>query len=376
MSLRLAFYTSELSELLTTLELLARAGVRAQLCLSPPTSLPADLEALGLWADSPAALPPLRPSLIHALASPRTLGAILEHATEQLGSPRAVPILFGAPALGHFVAFRGLHHQLYREALWAIARQEPDLAVALHEQTPRFSLYDLSCLYLETGMDAVRARLRTIQADPEPSVVFMDSLTERHTALLGTLLWEQKPPLVAGSVAVEHTLLAGWRAAKLLPEHVTTPHSEPARQLLVVSGVDLRELDPQLTWARTQGFFCHTFREAARAVKVLQGALSVGHSGILYAGSPAPIPEELAHALRGILEQQSTARLVVYGQELLRAIATELAVEGLEWVAALEPGAPLCRLIGGPFAGKEVVVSATPPADPAFLGRLRQSPRA
>jgi hypothetical protein len=108
---------------------------------------------------------------------------------------------------------------------------------------------------------------------------------------------------------------------------------------------------------------------------VLQGALSVGHSGILYAGNPAPHATELAHALRGILEQQSTARLVVYGEELLRAIAAELSVEGLEWVAPLEPGAPLCRLVGGPFAGKEIVVSATPPADPAFLGRLRQSPR-
>lgn len=376
MRLRLAFYSSHLPELLTALETLAHAGVRTQLALAPPESLPPDLEAIGFLGDDPTPLLPLRPLLYHALASPETLGAALEQATQALGATSAIPLLFAAPERGEYVVFRGLHTQLAPDALWAVARKETDLAVTLHEQTTHFALYDLSCLYLEAGLDAIRARLRTIQADPEPRVVFMDSLTEKHTTLLGTLLWEQKPPLVAGSVAVEHTLLAGWRAAKLLPERVATPHPEPARQLLVVSGVDLKELDPQLTWARTQGFFCHTFREAARAVKVLQGALSVGHSGILYAGSPAPTPTELAHALRGILEQQSAARLVIYGEELLRAIATELAVEGLEWVAALEPGAPLCRLIGGPFAGKEVVISATPPADPAFLGRLRQSPRA
>lgn len=371
MPLRLVFYSPRLPELLTALEILTQAGVRTQLALTPPESLPPDLEALGFLGEDPTPLLALRPTLYHALASPEALGATLEQATQTLGATGVIPLLFAAPERGEYVVFRGLHTQLAPDTLWAVARKETDLAVALHQQAPHFALYDLSCLYLNAGLEATRARLRTIQADPEPAVIVLDGLTPQHTELLGRLLWEQKPRLLAGSVATECTLLAGWKAAGLLPELVTQTRPEPVKQLLVVSGTPLRHFEAQLTWARAQGFFCHTFREASRAAKVLDGALSVGHSAILYAGNPAPEPEELAHALHGILKQRPLSRLVVYGEATLQAIQRELEIEALEWVAPLAPEAPLCRIVGGRFANLELVVSATPPQEPSFLGRVR-----
>ncbi len=372
MSLRLAFYGESLSELLEILEQLARAGVKTQLCLASPTSLPADLEAIGLLCAHPTALLPLRATIHHALTAPQALGAALEGSVDSLSlGTSAIPVVFGAPEQGRYVAFRGLHTQLYPEALWAIARQETDLAVALHQQTERFSLYDINCLYLDAGREAVRTRLREIQADPDPSVVFFDSLSAAHTALIGELLWERKPPLVAGSAAVESALLAAWKTARLLPESVTLSKPERVEQLFVVSGAPPEQLAPQLTWARSQGFFCHTFREAGRAHKVITGALSVGHSVVLYAGSPAPTETELTQTLRTVLKTQKVKRLVIYGESLCRSLVASLAFDALEWVAPLLPGAPLCRLIGGPFAGTELVLCATPPEQADFLASVR-----
>lgn len=370
MSLRLAFYGESLSELLEILEQLACAGVKTQLCLAPPTSLPADLEAIGLLGAQPTALLPLRATIHHALTAPQALGAALEGSVDCLGMS-AIPVVFGAPERGRYVAFRGLHTQLYPEALWAIARQETDLAVALHQQTERFSLYDINCLYLDAGREAVRTRLREIQADPDPSVVFFDSLSTAHTALIGELLWERKPPLVAGSAAVESALLAAWKTARLLPETVTRSKPEPVEQLFVVSGAPSEQLAPQLAWARTQGFFCHTFREAERAHKVITGALSVGHSVVLYAGNPAPTETELTQTLSTVLKTQKVKRLVIYGESLCRSLAATLAFDALEWVAPLLPSAPLCRLVGGPFAGTELVLCATPPEQADFLASVR-----
>lgn len=370
MSLRLAFYGESLAELLEILERLARAGVKTQLCLAPPTSLPADLEAIGLLCTHPAALLPLRATIHHVLTTPEALGTALEGSADSLGTS-AIPVVFGAPEQGRYVAFRGLHTQLYPEALWAIARQETDLAVTLHQETQRFSLYDINCLYLDAGREAVRTRMREIQADPDPSVVFFDSLSVAHTALIGEFLWERKPPLVAGSIAVESALLAAWKTARLLPEPVTLSKPERVEQLFVVSGAPPEQLAPQLTWARTQGFFCHTFREAARAQKVITGALSVGHSVALYAGSSIPMETELAQTLSTVLSTQKVKRLVIYGESLCQSLVAPLAFDALEWVAPLLPGAPLCRLVGGPFAGTELVLCATPPEQADFLASVR-----
>lgn len=371
MALRLAFYSPSLTELFTALEPLAQAGVTTRLCLAPPQSLPHDLEALGFLGDDPRSLIALRPRQLHALATPETLGTALAPVATSPESP-PIPVLFGAPAQGSFVTFRALYTQRHPDALWAIAREHTDLAVTLHQQTGHFSLYDLSCLYLEQGEEVARARLRTIQADPEPRVVLCDSLTPAHTRLLGALFREEDFPFLVGSAAVEHTLLADWETAGLLPELVVQTRPEPVRQLLVVSGSPLLSFDSQLTWARSQGYFCHTFRESTRATKVLCGALGVGHSAVLYAGNPAPTPHELALALRGVLERQPLPRLLLYGTALLQAVAEVLELESLEWVAPLAPGAPLCRIHGGPFAGQELVIRETPSTALDFIGQVRQ----
>ncbi|WP_309715912.1 hypothetical protein [Armatimonas sp.] len=367
MSLRLAFYGASLTELLCGLERFAQAGVKTRLYLSSPTSLPADLEVLGFLSESPAALQPLHIPIHHALATPESLGAVLELGARALGS-QAIPLIFAAPREGHFVAFRGLHRQLYPESPWAIARQETDLAVLLHQQTEHFSLYDMSCLYLEAGREAVRARLKEIQSDPEPSVIFFDSLTTAHEALVGEILWEQKPRLVVGAEGVQTALLAAWETAQLLPEVVMLTRPEPLSQLLVAHASALPESRVQQDWARASGFFCHTFRDAPRAVKVAQGALSVGHSVALFAEDPALGPE-LAHTVIALHQKNPQRRLVLSSSV---ALAPELGIEALEWVAALAPGCPLCRIVGGPLENGEVVVQAETLGPEQFFLKVRQ----
>ena len=351
MSLRLAFYSLDLTGLLCELERLATAGVKTRLCLSPPQSLPADLEVLGLLSESPEALLPLRVPLHHALATPATLHEALERGAKILGE-QAIPVVFGDPSKGDFVVFRSLHHLRSPETRWAVVRQETDLAVSLHQQTERFSLYDMSCLYLEAGRAAVQARLQEIQSDTEPSVVFFDTLTPAHQALLGELLWERKPRFVVGSGGVESALLAAWAALGLLPEPLIQTQPKPLAQLLVATASSAPEALAQQSQARESGFFCHTFRDKARAVKVAQGALSVGHSVSLFTDKEALGPE-LAEAVVALQKSQPQRRLVLSASV---ALAPALEIEALEWLAALAPGCPLCHVIGGSLAGCELVL--------------------
>ena len=365
--LRFAFYGTHFTALLCELDRLSQAGVKTQLQLTPPTSLSADLEALGFLAASPELLLPLNIPLHHALTTPESLGEALEQGAS-LGK-QAIPVIFGVPSEGTFVAFRGLHRQLYPEALWAIARQETDLAVLLHQQTEHFSLYDMSCLYLEAGREAVLGRLREIQSDPEPSVIIYDALTAAHEALVGQLLWEQKPRFVVGSGAVEAALLHAWEAADLLPDVIVKTRPEALSQILVAHASPLPESGVQQDQARASGFFCHTFRDASRAFKVAEGALSVGHSVSLFSENTA-LASELAQTVVALQQKHPQQRLVLSS---VVALAPELGIEALEWVASLAPACPLCRIIGGPLEGCEVVIQAETRGPEKLFLQVRQA---
>ena len=133
-SLRLAFYGDDFTGSTDALEVLAFAGLRCALFLSPPTqdALRAlgDFDAIGIAGDSrgmsPAemdrALPPifealadLRPSVVHykvcsTFDSSPSLGSI-GHAMDlarPIFGPAAIPIVAGTPALSRYCAFGNL----------------------------------------------------------------------------------------------------------------------------------------------------------------------------------------------------------------------------------------------------------------------------
>jgi uncharacterized protein YgbK (DUF1537 family) len=101
---------------------------------------------------------------------------------------------------------------------------------------------------------------------------------------------------------------------------------------------------------------------------VAQGALSVGHSVSLFAEDPALGPE-LAQTIIALHQKNPQQRLVLSSSV---ALAPELGIEALEWVAALASGCPLCRIVGGSLEGCEVVVQAETLGPEPFFLKVRQ----
>ena len=356
-SLNLTFTGDDLAATLQSLDSLGQAGLATWLALSaaPFAALPPTLQAVGGLR---SLLPDLQ-KVHHALCHYRLSAQSLETLTLPPLPSSWLPVILGAPTAGQFVAFRTLFTQTHPAALWSVFRQdrhptlplpEADLGYWLQQLAPERSLYEINALYLEAGIAAVQERLSVIQSDPEPTTVLFDTLTSAHLAQIAQVLWLQKPALVLGSSELLEALAA------LLPARVMiAPKIPPVDQLLVVCGSASPTTREQIDGARDAGYFCHTFRDEARAIRVMGSALAVGHSAVIYTAQ-AGQSELLGWTLSRLLENSTVSRLVLCGSDTFLSIAAALHLQALEFLAPLEPGVPLCRAIGGVLDGRELVV--------------------
>ena len=332
--LRLAFYGDDFTGSTDALEVLAFAGVRCALFLTPPTpeklSRFEDLEAVGVAGDSRAMTPEEMqqhlPGVLEGLAA---LGAPILHykvcstfdSGTAIGSIGCVmdmararfpsewlPIVAGTPRLGrwclfgHLFARSGTDGQVYRLDRHPIMSVHPvtpmdesELARHLGKQTA-LPIGSLPFDRYDAGPEAVQAHLQGLRARGVEAVV-LDAEHERHMTHVGELLSSQagrrKPLFIVGSSGVEYALTQWW-------EHSERPRAipdygrfDPVDRVLAVSGSASRLSAQQIAAAVEAGFAelrvdaaalvgLRGEKAAAELVAASRGLLEAGRSVILH----------------------------------------------------------------------------------------------
>jgi uncharacterized protein YgbK (DUF1537 family) len=200
----------------------------------------------------------------------------------------------------------------------------------------------------------------------------------------GRLIWQQAQGaqhFAIGSSGVEYALTAHWRASGVIPAaRATFPAVSPVKQLLVVSGSASPMTASQIQWASEHGFDCiraptedlcrpGAGETASRGLfERALASLSAGNSVVVYSaagpddpsiratrerlaadssGSSGNTAKMLGSALgrlaRELLTRTGLRRVVVAGGDTSSYATQELGLYGLEMLAELTPGAPLCR---------------------------------
>lgn len=332
---------------------------------------------------------------------------------------RWVPMVVGAPRLKRYQAFGNLFAAVDGTA-WRIDRHptmsrhpvtpmhEADLRLHLAAQTARrIELVDL--VQLKAGEGS--ARVQQLCADDVPAV-FLDVVDEQTLQEAGRLVWEQRGDGVftASSSGLQYALAAHWRSLGWLPAVAPgLPVAEPVSTIAAVSGSCSPVTAAQIRWARANGFFTErlhlpavlrddtTQEEIVRCVRNATGALQAGTSALVYsaegpddpavtgfdalaaeAGIDRPaaarrVGEALAQVMRGLLDGTELRRVVVAGGDSSGEVASALGIAALSVVAAMAPGAPLCRAwSGNPRRdGLEIVLKGGQIGGDAFFGAVR-----
>lgn len=275
---RMAFYGDDFTGSTDALEVLAFAGYRCALFLTPPTPETlerfAELDVVGVAGDSRAMSPEEMarhlPQVFHALAR---LGAPLVHykvcstfdSSPTIGSigkvielsrgafPRMpVPIVAGTPALGRFCLFGNLFARFGTDGdVFRIDRHpimsvhpvtpmaEADLAVHIALQAP-LRIEKIIFPSYETSRTAADAALKSV-LDGQPDAVLFDAGTPDHLTEVGRHIESQArgagPLFVVGSSGVEYALTQWWRERDGPPQRIEAyDRFASADRVLAVSG--------------------------------------------------------------------------------------------------------------------------------------------
>jgi uncharacterized protein YgbK (DUF1537 family) len=343
---------------------------------------------------------------------------------------RFVPLVVGAPALGRYCVFgnlfarfgigsHGAIHRLDRHP--SVSRhpitpmRESDLRIHLSAQTrKRIGLLDL----LQLGLPAkdTRAALERIVADGADVVLF-DVLSDEQLPRIGELIDGQarrgKPLFSVGSSGIEMALGAFWNrnrnsnvgadVRRLITgsRSLRLVTSSPTDQLLVGSGSCSPVTSGQIHWALANGFaevaldpltMAHERDgggEMARAISLTVKHLGAGRSVIVHTtrsgsdrlpamklkGKSAEVlGTVIGKIMRDAIAQSSVQRLCIAGGDTSSFAARAMGIEALEMIAALTPGAPLCKAFapGSPIDGREIVFKGGQVGGETYFGIVRK----
>jgi uncharacterized protein YgbK (DUF1537 family) len=437
--LLLAYYADDFTGATDVLESLTTAGIATALFVEPPTAEMlrrySHVRAIGVGGTSrtmspdemDAALPhvyqslnSLRPQIVHyktcsTFDSSPAIGSIGRAIDigQRTFQNSFVPVVVGVPHLQRFCVFGNLFarsglssipYRLDRHPTMSChpvtPMAEADLRVHLSQQTARpVELIDV--VALQNGRAAAQAIQR---AQDSGSIVLFDTLTDKHLADIGGLLWasqqrERKPLFVAGSSGVEYALTKHWLSHGILSHAVSaetqtsTPQIEPVDRVIVISGSCAPVTGRQITWALEHGFaevrfdapsLCppsqsdDTISDLVRQIRL---AFSAGQSVVVHAGPADPridaaqcrLGTELGRILRGVLKHSAVTRVAVVGGDTAGQVARTLAIDALEMIGPLQPGAPLCvaRSRQPDVDGLEIVFKGGQVGYDDFFGALR-----
>ncbi|HWH48826.1 MAG TPA: four-carbon acid sugar kinase family protein [Burkholderiales bacterium] len=318
-----------------------------------------------------------------------SIGHVADMVRRALPAGRTMSVLAGAPPLRRYTVF-GNHFAAAGDDVFRLDRHptmsrhpvtpmhEADLRVHLSRQTQAdiglMSLPDLAGD--EVSVDANHAR----KLQSKPDLLLYDCADDQNMRTVGRLIWKQAQNaqhFAIGSSGVEYALAAHWRASGVIPAaRARFAPVAPVKQLLVVSGSASPMTAAQIQWAAGHGFDClrAPTEELCRpqagdsTVKNLLeralASLSTGKSVVLYTAAGPDDPsiratrEALAAAsgnsakllggalgriARDLLVRTGLKRVVVAGGDTSSYATQELGLYGLEMLAELTPGAPLCR---------------------------------
>ncbi|PLR32205.1 type III effector [Chimaeribacter coloradensis] len=274
--LRLAFYGDDFTGSSDALEVLASAGLKCAMFLTPPSagllSTLGDFDAIGIAGDSRSmspeemdntlpdifsALKALSPQLVHYKvcstfdSSPETgnIGHVIGMAAK-IFERNAVPVVAGNPALGRYCVFGNLFalsktdHAVHRIDRHPVMKSHPitpmheaDLALHIGKQKSlNFARVTINQLDDETGL---KQALENISENDD--AVLFDGATPTHLTTVGKILAtsaEHSSPLfVVGSSGVEYGLIQHWQQSGQI-DHSSEPDTflSAVEQLLVISG--------------------------------------------------------------------------------------------------------------------------------------------
>ena len=318
-----------------------------------------------------------------------SIGHVADLARTNLGPGQTISVLAGAPPLRRYTVF-GNHFAAAGDEIFRLDRHptmsrhpatpmhEADLRLHLSHQTQaRIGLMSLPELAGdEAGIDARHAQ----KLNAKPDLLLYDCADEQSMRSVGRLIWQHAHSaqhFAIGSSGVEYALTAHWRASGVIPVGRTcfAPVS-PVKQLLVLSGSASPMTASQIEWASQHGFDC--IRAPAEqlcrpqsvdsAIKNLSEhalrSLSSGQSVVVYTAAGPDDPSlratretlsggsvntakllgaGLGRIARDLLACTGLRRLVVAGGDTSSYATQELGLYGLEMLAELTPGAPLCR---------------------------------
>jgi uncharacterized protein YgbK (DUF1537 family) len=318
-----------------------------------------------------------------------SIGHVADLAHAKLVSGQTISVLAGAPPLRRYTVF-GNHFAAAGDEVYRLDRHptmsrhpvtpmhEADLRAHLSHQTgSRVGLMSLPELAGdETSVDARHAQ----RLGAKPDLLLYDCADEHSMRTVGRLMWQQAQGaqhFAIGSSGVEYALAAHWRASGVIPSaRATFSAVSPVKQLLVVSGSASPMTAQQIEWAGQHGFDCiraptedlcrpQIAESTSRGLfERALGALSAGRSVVVYtaAGPDDPsiratraglaegsgntakvLGSALGRLARDLLTRTGLRRVVVAGGDTSSYATQELGLYGLEMLAELTPGAPLCR---------------------------------
>lgn len=249
--LRLAFYGDDFTGSTDALEVLAFAGLKCALFLSPPTqealkSL-SGYDAIGVAGDSrgmsPAEMDQKLPPIFEALAalgspivhykvcstfdsspSVGSIGHAMDIARNTFG-PGLIPIVAGTPALSRYCVFGnlfarsgtdGLTYRIDRHPIMSVhpvtPMDEADLAIHLGRQTS-MPIGKLTLPMFSLGREALQAEYAASRKDVKAALL-IDSAEKADLTEVGCMLLSHdeahRPAFVVGSSGVEYALTQWW----------------------------------------------------------------------------------------------------------------------------------------------------------------------
>ena len=324
-----------------------------------------------------------------------SIGHVADMARGTLAPGQTISVLAGAPPLRRYTVF-GNHFAAAGDEIFRLDRHptmsrhpvtpmhEADLRVHLSHQTQaRIGLMSLPEL---AGDDASVDARHAQKLESKPDLLLYDCADDQSLRTVGRLIWQQAQRaqhFAIGSSGVEYALTAHWRASGVIPAaRATFPAVSPVKQLLVVSGSASPMTASQIQWASEHGFDCiraptedlcrPQTAESTASRGLFERALaslsqpatawwSIPQPGrtIRASGLPAKGWPRIRAAARGtprrcwaarlgrlareLLARTGLRRVVVAGGDTSSYATQELGLYGLEMLAELTPGAPLCR---------------------------------
>jgi uncharacterized protein YgbK (DUF1537 family) len=250
----------------------------------------------------------------------------------------------------------------------------------------------------------------------KPDLLLYDVLDDERLRAAGRLIWQEaqrEPHFAVGSSGVEYALTAHWRASGVIgSERAALAPIKPVKQLLVVSGSASPMTAQQIQWASQNGFDSirapaeefiqpQTAEKARRELfeRALK-SLSSGNSVLIYSASGPDDPSiratrerlaassraiagntakvlgaEMGRMTRELLAQSGLRRVVIAGGDTSSYATQELGLYGLEMLAELTPGAPLCRGYSNDprFDGLEIALKGGQMGKADYFGQVRGS---